>query len=173
MAYALSPATALRRWGTLILLVLPLPPLAGPHPSPIGGPPASVILISLDTLRADHLSCYGYKTLATPNIDSLARGGTIFGEIDSQVPITLPSHVSLFTSTYPFMNGIEENGEVLPSGATTLATVLKSHGYHTAAFIGGYFLARRFGLNQGFELYDSPFDDRRFERALDLKRPAA
>ena len=132
-----------------------------------------MILISVDTLRADHLSCYGYKALATPNIDSLARGGTIFSEISSQIPITLPSHVSLFTSTYPFMTGIEENGEVLPSGATTLATVLKSHGYRTGAFIGGYFLARRFGFDQGFDFYDSPFDSRRFERALDLKRPAA
>ncbi|HXJ96731.1 MAG TPA: sulfatase-like hydrolase/transferase [Terriglobia bacterium] len=136
-------------------------------------PPASVILISVDTLRADHLSCYGYEALATPHIDSLAHGGTIFSEVSSQVPITLPSHVSLFTSTYPFMTGIEENGEVLPSGAITLATVLKSHGYRTAAFIGGYFLARRFGFDQGFDLYDSPFDSRRFERALDLKRPAA
>jgi arylsulfatase A-like enzyme/Flp pilus assembly protein TadD len=136
-------------------------------------PATSVVLISVDTLRADHLSCYGYKALATPNIDSLARGGTIFSEISSQIPITLPSHVSLFTSTYPFMTGIEENGEVLPSGATTLAIVLKSRGYRTAAFIGGYFLARRFGFDQGFDLYDSPFDSRRLESALDLKRPAA
>jgi choline-sulfatase len=173
MARALSPVAAATACGTLILFLLPVPSFARPSSSPFGVQPTSVILISVDTLRADHLSCYGYKALATPNIDSLARGGTIFGEIDTQVPITLPSHVSLFTSTYPFMNGIEENGEVLPSGATTLATVLRSHGYRTAAFIGGYFLARRFGFNQGFDLYDSPFDTRRFERALDLKRPAA
>jgi choline-sulfatase len=158
---------------TLILLLLAVHLLAGPFPSPVGAARTSVILISVDTLRADHLSSYGYKALATPHIDSLARDGTIFSEISSQIPITLPSHVSLFTSTYPFMTGIEENGEVLPSGATTLATVLKSHGYRTAAFIGGYFLARRFGFDQGFDFYDSPFDSRRFERALDLKRPAA
>ena len=172
MTHPPSPVAALSTCATLILLLLPARPLANPSPS-VAAPSTSVILISVDTLRADHLSCYGYKALATPNIDSLARGGTIFSEVDSQVPITLPSHVSLFTSTYPFMNGIEENGEVLPSGATTLATVLKSHGYRTAAFIGGYFLARKFGLNQGFDLYDSPFDTRRFERPLDLKRPAA
>ena len=62
--------------------------------------PVPVILISVDTLRADHLSCYGYTGLRTPHIDSLTQGGTLFAEISSQAPITLPSHVSLFTSTY-------------------------------------------------------------------------
>jgi arylsulfatase A-like enzyme/thioredoxin-like negative regulator of GroEL len=136
------------------------------------GPPP-VILISVDTLRADHLSVYGYTRLGTPHIDSLARGGTVFTEISSQAPITLPSHVSLFTSTYPFANGIRENAEVLPPGAVTLATVLAAHGYNTAAFIGGYFLEGRFGLAQGFQTYDSPFDTRLIKGALDLKRPAS
>jgi arylsulfatase A-like enzyme/thioredoxin-like negative regulator of GroEL len=148
--------------------------LAGPQPAPerTDGP-APVILISVDTLRADHLSCYGYTRLKTPHIDSLARGGTLFAEISSQAPITLPSHVSLFTSTYPFANGIRENAQVLPPGAVTLATVLAAQGYNTAAFIGGYFLERRFGLAQGFQTYDSPFDARVIKGALDLKRPAS
>jgi len=81
--------------------------------------------------------------------------------------------VSLFTSTYPFANGIRENAQVLPAGAMTLATVLAGRGYNTAAFIGGYFLERRFGLAQGFQTYDSPFDTRVIKGALDLKRPAA
>jgi arylsulfatase A-like enzyme/Flp pilus assembly protein TadD len=135
--------------------------------------PTPVILISIDTLRADHLSCYGYSHLATPHIDSLARGGTVFTEINAQVPITLPSHISLFTSTYPFANGVRENGQALPSGAVTLATVLAAHGYNTAAFIGGFSLARMYGLAQGFQTYDSPFDTRIVRSALDLKRPAA
>lgn len=118
----------------------------------------SVILIVVDTLRADHLSCYGYRRIGTPNIDSLATRGTLFSAIDSQVPLTLPSHVSLFTSTYPFYNGIEDNGEKLPPQTVTLATVLKSRGYQTAAFVGGFVLDSRFGLNQGFDIYDSPFD---------------
>src|SRR5690242_834675 len=107
--------------------------LAGPRVVPEGaaGPPP-VILISIDTLRADHLSCYGYRKLQTPHIDSLARGGTLFTEINAQAPITLPSHVSLFTSTYPFANGIRENAQVLPPGAVTLATVLAARGYDTA-----------------------------------------
>ncbi len=141
-------------------------------PEPGTGQPPPVILISVDTLRADHLSCYGYGRLQTPHIDSLARGGTLFTEISSQAPITLPSHVSLFTSTYPFANGIRENAQVLSPGAVTLATVLSAHGYNTAAFIGGYFLERRFGLAQGFRTYDSPFDTRVVNGALDLKRPA-
>jgi arylsulfatase A-like enzyme/Tfp pilus assembly protein PilF len=146
----------------------------GPRPAPeeTAGPPP-VILISVDTLRADHLSCYGYSRLRTPHIDSLERGGTLFAEISSQAPITLPSHVSLFTSTYPFANGVRENAQVLPPGAVTLATVLAAQGYNTAAFIGGYFLERRFGLAQGFQTYDSPFDTRVINGALDLKRPAS
>lgn len=117
----------------------------------------SVILISVDTLRADHLSCYGYRKIQTTAIDSIAKGGTLFTQVNAQVPLTLPSHVSLFTSTYPFSNGVEDNGEVLRPNATTLAGVLKVHGYSTGAFIGGFALDRRFGLNQGFDVYDSPF----------------
>jgi choline-sulfatase len=119
--------------------------------------PPSVILISIDTLRADHLSAYGYQKIKTPNIDSFAKQGTIFTDVSSQIPLTLPSHTSLFTSTYPFENGIEENAEPVPSGAVTLASVLRSHGYRTAAFVGSNMLDRRFGLDNGFEEYDSPF----------------
>jgi arylsulfatase A-like enzyme len=114
-----------------------------------------VILISIDTLRADHLSSYGYQKIKTPNIDSFA--GTVFTDVNSQIPLTLPSHTSLFTSTYPFENGIEENAEVVPAGAVTLASVLHSHGYKTAAFVGSNILDRSRGLDQGFDDYDSPF----------------
>jgi len=161
----------------LLAVLLAWAPVAAPaEPRPraegAAGPPP-VILISVDTLRADHLSCYGYARLRTPHIDSLERGGTLFAAISSQAPITLPSHVSLFTSTYPFANGIRENAQVLPPGAVTLASVLAAQGYNTAAFIGGYFLARRFGLAQGFQTYDSPFDTRVINGPLDLKRPAS
>jgi arylsulfatase A-like enzyme len=116
---------------------------------------APVILISIDTLRADHLSAYGYRKIKTPNIDSFA--GTVFTDVNSQIPLTLPSHTSLFTSTYPFENGIEENAEVVPAGTVTLASILRSHGYKTAAFVGSNILDRRSGLDQGFDDYDSPF----------------
>ena len=117
-----------------------------------------VVLISIDTLRADHVAAYGYRRIATPNIDSLAQGGTLFANIACQTPLALPSHTSLFTSTYPFENGIQENAELVPPGAVTLAGVLKSRGYRTAAFIGGVFLERQMGLDQGFDIYDSPFN---------------
>jgi len=137
--------------------------------------PVPVILISIDTLRADHISCYGYRHLKTPAIDALAAEGTLFSETSSPIPITLPSHLSLFTSTYPFANGVGENGERVPQGAVTLAGILQSHGYATAAFIGGYFLAREFGLDQGFGVYNAPFSGHMegSEAAAALKRPAA
>jgi arylsulfatase A-like enzyme len=116
-----------------------------------------VILISIDTLRADHLSSYGYKGVATPNIDVFAQHGTLFTRVDAQIPLTLPSHTALMTSTYPFQSGVEENGEVLPASAVTLASILQARGYKTAAFIGSNILARGTGFERGFDEYDSPF----------------
>ena len=72
------------------------------------------------------------------------------------VPLTLPSHVSMLTSTYPFVSGVEDNGDRLAPGTVTLASTLRSHGYRTAAFLGGFVLDKRFGLDQGFDTYDSP-----------------
>ena len=123
----------------------------------VAAEPAAVILISIDTLRADHLSAYGYRRIHTPNLDSFADQGTLFSNIESPIPLTLPSHTSLFTSTYPFQNHIEENAEHVPASAVTLASVLRSHGYKTAAFIGSVFLESELGLDKGFDLYDSPF----------------
>jgi tetratricopeptide (TPR) repeat protein len=127
-----------------------VPPGFGPNPP--------IILISVDTLRPDRLGCYGSLHTSTPNIDAMSKGGTLFSAISSQVPLTLPSHTSLFTSNYPFATGIEDNGQELRPNTVTLATILKAHGYHTAAFVGGFVLDRRFGLNQGFDDYDSSFD---------------
>ncbi len=135
----------------LLCLSLPATLGAGNSTSP------SLILISVDTLRADRLSCYGYRALRTPNIDAISKGGTLFSSASSQVPLTLPSHVSMLTSTHPFSNGIEDNGQPLGASAPTLATILKSRGYRTAAFVGGFVLDRRFGLHKGFDVYDSPF----------------
>jgi len=123
----------------------------------VAAEPASVILISIDTLRADRLSAYGYRRFRTPNIDSYAQQGTLFTNIEAQVPLTLPSHTSLFASTYPFENQIEENAERVAPGVVTLASVLQSHGYKTAAFIGSVFLEKEMGLGPGFDTYDSPF----------------
>jgi hypothetical protein len=121
---------------------------------------APVIVISVDTLRADRLSAYGYRKQATPNLDSFAEHGTLYANAACATPLTLPSHASLFTSTYPYQNRIQENAEPVPAGAVTLAGILKQNGYRTGAFIGSVFLERRMGLDQGFDDYDSPFDFR-------------
>jgi arylsulfatase A-like enzyme len=111
-----------------------------------------VILISIDTLRADRAATFA----------AFADHGTAFTAADAQAPLTLPSHTSLFTSTYPFENRIQENAEPVPANTVTLAAVLKQHGYKTAAFIGSVFLEQRMGLANGFDHYDSPFDFRVF-----------
>jgi arylsulfatase A-like enzyme/Tfp pilus assembly protein PilF len=132
-----------------------------------------VVLISVDTLRADHLGCYGYRKIRTPHLDGLAQGGTLFSRADSPVPMTLPAHTSLLSSTYPFVHGVAENGQQVPGSTVTLATVLKASGYRTAAFIGGYVLDARFGLSRGFDVYDSPFHLRPDpgEEPPEVKRP--
>ena len=144
----------MRRW---LLLLVPLAVLPADQPNHDRTLPP-VILISIDTLRADHVGAYGYRRIATPNIDSFAQGGTLYANIACQTPLTLPSHTSLFTSTYPFENGIQENAELVPPGAVTLAGVLRSRGYKTAAFVGSVFLESQMGLDQGFDTYDSPFN---------------
>jgi arylsulfatase A-like enzyme len=118
----------------------------------------TVILISIDTLRADHVGAH------TPNISAYGEGGTVFANAETQIPFTLPSHTVLMTSTYPFQNGVEENAGHVPPNLTTLATVLKGHGYQTAAFIGSIFLERQLGLDQGFDTYDSPFSFEAFSK---------
>jgi choline-sulfatase len=137
-------------------------------------PSTPVILISVDTLRADHLGCYQDGRKTTPHIDSIARNGTLFSQVSALVPLTLPSHIALFTSMYPFANGVEDNG-VPFTGGTTLATVLKNAGYRTAAFVGSFVLDRRFGLSREFDVYDSPFDlhSKTAADVGDLKRPGA
>jgi tetratricopeptide (TPR) repeat protein len=137
-------------------------------------PRVPVILISVDTLRADRLSCYQHGRTPTPHIDALATSGTLFSQVSALVPLTLPSHVAIFTSMYPFASGVEDNG--VPFGAgETVATLLKNAGYRTAAFVGGFVLDRRFGLSKGFDVYDSPFDlhKKTVTDAGDLKRPGA
>ena len=132
-----------------------------------------VFLISIDTLRADHAGAYGYTKIRTPNIDSLAQGGTVYEHIDTQIPLTLPSHTVLMTSTYPFANHVEANDESVPAGAVTLASVLRANGYKTAAFIGSMILDKRYGLDQGFDVYDSPFGNSRVRRDAALVTRAA
>jgi len=119
---------------------------------------ANVLLITVDTLRADHLGCYGYDRIETPNIDALARSGVLFQNANAQCPITLPSHASILTGTYPQFHRIRDNGDFfLSQSQTTLAEILKQHGFATGAVVSSFILDRQFGLDQGFDSYDDRF----------------
>ncbi|MGA1823749.1 MAG: tetratricopeptide repeat protein [bacterium] len=114
-----------------------------------------IILITIDTLRADHLGCYQYAGIKTPNIDALAGEGTLFEHAYTSTPITLPSHASIMTGLYPQAHGVHNNATYyLNSSAITLSEILQKAGYRTAAFVGAYVLHSRYGLNQGFDLYN-------------------
>jgi arylsulfatase A-like enzyme/Flp pilus assembly protein TadD len=116
-----------------------------------------VLLVTIDTLRADRLETYG-GSVATPSLERLAREGALFRDAVAQSPLTLPSHSSILTGTYPPYHGVRDNGRHrLPEGIDTLAEILKRAGYRTAAFVGAYPVHSRFGLAQGFDLYDEGF----------------
>ncbi len=136
--------------------------------------PANVVFITIDTLRPDHLGCYGDKQIGTPNIDTLAADGTRFERAYTAVPVTLPSHTVIFTGTYPTLSGVHDfaANKLSPTQAT-LASVLKDNGYTTGAVIGSAVLDSRFGLNHGFDFYYDHFDFNRLQESnLDeMERP--
>ena len=138
-------------------------------------PDFNVLLITLDTTRADSLGAYGAPDGATPNLDRLARSGVVFDEAITAAPLTLPAHSSLFTAKYPPRHGVRDNGGfVLDGGETTLAERLKNAGFQTGGFVGAYVLDRRWGIAQGFDTY---FDDFDFAKAkgsalASVERPA-
>lgn len=117
--------------------------------------PWNVIVFTLDTTRADHLGCYGHPKASTPNIDALAADGVLFEEAVTAIPITTPSHSTIFTGRYPLAHGVRDNGLfVLPESEVTLAERLQEAGWHTGAAVGSYPVTREFGLSQGFDFYD-------------------
>ncbi len=117
--------------------------------------PRNLILVTIDTLSADRVGCYGYARARTPVLDRLAGEGVRFERAFAPVPLTLPSHASLMTGTYPLFHGVRDNsGFVLAPEQETLAEHLSTRGYQTAAFIGGFVLDSKFGIDQGFHVYD-------------------
>jgi arylsulfatase A-like enzyme len=140
-------------------------------PSGRAARPANVLLISIDTLRRDHLGCYGYEDASTPSIDALAGESAVFDDATSPIPLTGPSHVTMLTGLYPTSHGAEDNGIRIPVRATTVADTLAGGGYRTAAFVSGWTMAdRAVGLGDRFEHYDDdlarwPFVD---EAVLEL-----
>jgi arylsulfatase A-like enzyme/predicted Zn-dependent protease len=118
----------------------------------------NVILITLDTTRADHLSCYAADHGQTPNLDALAAAGTIFERCISQVPLTLPAHTTILSGTYPAFHQVRDNGSfVVPEGLELLSETLLRRGFATAAFISAYVLHRKWGLNRGWDYYGDSF----------------
>jgi arylsulfatase A-like enzyme/tetratricopeptide (TPR) repeat protein len=117
--------------------------------------PPNVLLITVDTLRADRLGCYGYERARTPHTDRLAEEGVRVAHAIAPTPLTLPSHTSILTGLEPPAHGVRGNGVFrVPDGAQTLAESLKAEGYQTQAFVSADVLHRRFKLNQGFDGYD-------------------
>jgi choline-sulfatase len=135
----------------------------------------NVLLVTLDTTRADHLGCYGYAAGHTPTLDALARGGAQFMQAAAVAPLTQPAHSSIMTGMYPTHHGVRINGNAaLGAEQKTLAEALGEKGWATAAFVGAFVLDGRWGLNQGFGVYDDRFDLEKYKR-LDLagvQRPA-
>ena len=136
--------------------------LTFPHLVAAANPPAkrarNVILITLDTVRADHLGCYGNKNIQTPALDALGHDGVVFERAISQVPLTWPSHAAILTGMYPFQNGVQDfTGQPLDSRFRSVAQAFKQHGFATGAVVSAFVLDRSWGLARGFDFYDDAF----------------
>jgi arylsulfatase A-like enzyme/Tfp pilus assembly protein PilF len=128
----------------------------------------NVLVITLDTTRWDRLGAYGDPGASTPNLDRLASEGVLFEQAIAAVPLTLPSHSTMFTGLLPPRHGVRDNGGyVLDSRHTTLASALKQAGWQTGAFVGAFVLDSKWGLNQGFDTYVDRFDLARY-RSISL-----
>lgn len=135
--------------------------------------PRHLLLITVDTLRADAVGAYGRSPSPTPNLDRLAREGALFAKVQSHVPLTLPSHATMFTGRLPFETGVRNNGTyALPESAKTLAEYLESSRFTTGAGVASFVLARKFGLAQGFATYDDELGSDNALRALRAEIPA-
>lgn len=172
----------LRRW--LVIAVVAAGALAGvalwavrrSHDRP------NIVLITIDTLRADHVGSYGDRDAATPTLDALARAGVRFADVIAPAPLTLPSHASILTGLTPPRHGIRNNpGFALPASVPTITEAFRAAGYETAAFVSGFPLHRRFGLARGFDTYDdrfprgdgaavAPFTERRADQTVTAVR---
>ena len=159
-----------------LLVFCPLHGCGGDEPSSDSGEfPLGirhVLLISLDTLRADHLACYGHEFVQSPALDELAREGVVFDYCISSAPTTLASHTSLFTGKYPHTHGVPRNGFEVPDANVMLPEVLREHGFRTAGFAGAAPLDTDVNFHQGFDEYDADFTITEGVREGIFQRPA-
>ncbi len=125
--------------------------------------PKSLLLVSIDTLRADHLGCFGYTAAQTPRLDALARSGLRFARATTVMPLTLPAHASLMTGTFPAWHGVRDNGGFyLGEDQLTLAETLRDEGFRTGGFVSAFVLDHRWGISQGFDKFFDDFDLEKF-----------
>ncbi len=125
----------------------------------------NVLLITIDTLRADHVGCYGAQMVKTPTLDALAHDGVVFERAISQVPLTWPSHAVILTGSYPFQNGVQDfTGQPLAPQFRSVAQAFKQAGYSTGAVVSAFVLDRSWGLARGFDFYDDAFAAETFEK---------
>ena len=131
--------------------------------------PVDILIITIDTLRADALEPYGAIDTLTPNIARFAEQGVVYESATTPITVTRPSHASMFTGRYPDQHGVLHNGYVLPDEEQTLAEILKDQGYQTAGFVGVRLLGLPSGLGQGFDEFDAPVEkvQRRAKRVVD------
>ena len=133
----------------------------------------NILLITIDTLRADRLSCYSTQHVQTPNIDSLAQNGVLFSRAFANTSTTLPSHTNILLGASPLYHGVHDNlNFVVREDFLTLAEHLKANGYATAAYVGAYPLDARFGLAQGFDIYDADYPHDYYKELTTLERRA-
>jgi arylsulfatase A-like enzyme/tetratricopeptide (TPR) repeat protein len=141
--------------------------LAASGCAPAAEPPARVLLVTIDTLRADHVGCYGATRAHTPTLDALAQGGVRFDAAYSPAPLTLPSHTTIFTGLDPDEHGVRHNSVfTLAADVPTLAERMHESGRATAAFVGAFVLDSRYGLARGFDVYDDAMSGRRSSRGV-------
>lgn len=164
MAILLSVVAAL---ATLVWLVW-RPSVTGPADGPI-------VLISIDTLRADRLPAYGYTRIRTPHLDRLATDAVVFEQAYSHSPQTLPAHTSILSGRLPFEHGVRDNiGFSIRQGERLLTHALRDHGFATAGFVSAYVLRAQTGINQGFEVYDDELPAAAPDRPLgQVQRPGS
>src|SRR5437867_6142270 len=131
--------------------------------------PLNVLLVTIDTLRPDHLGSYGYRAAQTPALDSLAARGMRFMQATTSAPLTLPAHASLMTGTFPAFHRVRDNGGFyLDDDQVTLAKVMRAHGYRTGGFVAAFVLDRRWGIAQGFDRYFDDFDLAKYRTDIGL-----
>ena len=167
-----SPTWSLPGLGTAgccLLLLLGMLAVGCGRGEPRSGRARNLLLVTLDTLRADRLGSYGYSAAQTPHLDGLAARGLRFSNATTVTPLTLPAHASLMTGTYPAFHGVRDNGGFyLGEERQTLAETLAQAGFRTGGFVGAFVLDSRWGIGQGFERYFDDFDLTEFDDSASM-----